>query len=228
MKKINLIMSCLVILSVKLLAQSTPAEGTVEYDKVQVPCYKMDIPVSEDVAKEAIKERFKKMGVKGKEKKDFLEFKDVTIPEIRSGKVDAYIKVERKGKKENNISEVSMILTEPGVAPGAASSGGGAAVVAGVTAVGAFGLLSSLNESSATHGLNLDIKEQEKLIKKAEEKYNDAIKDGNSLQDKLKKVQNDIESNRNDQTKLAEELQKQKEKLLQIQSGQKMLPGKKD
>lgn len=223
MKKINCILVLLLLVSTKILAQVTPVEGTVEYDKVMVPCYNIEVPVSEDVATEAIKNRFKKMGSSSKERKGFLEFKNVSIPEVKTGLVDAYIKIDRKSKKEKT-STISLIITEPGVAPAPAST----EKVATIAGIGALGLLTSLSENSAAHGLNLEIQDQEDKVKKAEKEYKDAVSDGENLQDKLKKVQNDIEANRNKQQKQAQEITKQKELLLQVQARQKIVPAEKN
>lgn len=230
MKKINFIVACLLMLSVKLWSQPVPSEGMTDYDKIKVPCYTIEVPFSEDVATDAIKKRFKKMGAGGKERKGFLEFKNVSIPEVRNELVDAYIKIEQKSKKEKNISIVSMVLTEPGVVPGASDSTLSSSKGAGtaIAAAGALGLLSSLHENTSDHSLELEIKKQEEMVKKADKEYNSLIKDGDDLQNKLKKIQNDIEANRNNQTKQAEELKKQKETLLQIQARRRMVPGEKN
>jgi peptidoglycan hydrolase CwlO-like protein len=117
-----------------------------------------------------------------------------------------------------------LIITEPGVAPAPAST----EKVATIAGIGALGLLTSLSENSSAHGLNLEIKDQEDKVKKAEKEYKDAVSDGENLQDKLKKVQNDIEANRNKQQKQAQEITKQKELLLQVQARQKNVPTEKN
>jgi hypothetical protein len=222
MKKINWMLALLLLVSTKMLAQSTPVEGKVEYDKVMVPCYNIELPVSEEVATEAIKNRFKKMGANGKERKGFLEFKNVNIPELKTGLVDAYIKIEQKTKKEKK-SAMSFIITEPGVAPSSSSTEASSSIAS----AGVLGLLSSLSENSAYYGLNLEIKAQEDKVKKAEKEYKNAVNEGEALQNELKKVQYDIEANRNRQQNQAQEVNKQKELLLQIQALQKNAPGEK-
>jgi len=222
MEKINWTLVLLLLVSTKMLAQSTPIEGNVEYDKVIVPCYNIELSVSEEVATEAIKNRFKKMGANEKERKGFLEFKNVNIPEVKTGMVDAYIKIEQKTKKEKK-STMSLIITEPGVAPSPSSIG----AVSSIAGAGALGLLSSLSENSAEYGLHLEIKAQEDKVKKAEKEYKNAVNEGEALQNELKKVQYDIEANRNNQQNQAQEVNKQKELLLQIQALQKNALGEK-
>jgi len=233
MKRINLIIACLLLLSVQIQAQSSevnpdtaitklnPVEGMIAYDKMEVPCYNIEVPVNEDVAKDAIKKRFKQMGADIKERKGFMEFKNVSIPEIRQGKlVDAYIHVDRKSKKEKESSVVSLVITDPGVAPAATmareSGEGGAS--------GAFALLSSLHENSSDYALELAIKKQEDAVKKADKEYNNLIKDAEELQSKLKRTQNDIEANKNKQVQQAEVLKKEKEALQQIQARRRTIP----
>jgi hypothetical protein len=225
MKKISLIITCLLLSAFALTAQSpenafapaTPREGAITYDKVEVPCYITEMPVNEDVAKEAIKKRFKQMGAGSKERKGFMEFKNVSIPEINNGKLmDAYVSVDRKSKKDKDNSIVSLIVTEPGIAPGAGTSQ--ATGNAGSVATGAIGLLSSLNQNSTDYELELEIKKQEEAVRKAEKEYKNLVNDGEDLQNKLKKTQNQIEENKNKQAEQAGEVSKQKEALLQVQS----------
>jgi uncharacterized protein YoxC len=219
MKKTMLIMLAL-ILTISSHAQSSPKESTIKYDKTEVPCYSIEVPHEEEVAREAIKKRFKSMGADFKERKGFMEFKNVSIPEIKSGLVDAYVKVDQKSKKQKS-SNVSVIITEPGVLPGQTTDHTGAAVAGGVAAVGAYGLLSSLNENAQEHGLNLEIKKQEEVIKKAEKDYSNLVKDGEDLQDKIKKLQNDLEANRNKIKNKAEDVKRQKELLVEVQGRRK-------
>jgi peptidoglycan hydrolase CwlO-like protein len=238
MKKISFIVACLFLLTLSISAQDTtvqpnpaapgPREAIITYDKVQVPGHVIDIPVGEDVAKEAIKKRFKQMGADIKERKGFMEFKNVSIAEINNGKlVDAYVNVEKKSKKDKDNSIVSLIVTEPGVAPGASTerTSSGIATGTGVDATGAFGLLSTLHENSADYGVELEIKKQEEAVKKAEKEYKNLVEDGEDLQNKLKKTQNEIEANKNKQQKQSEEVSKQKEMLLQVQSKRRMAAG---
>lgn len=226
MKKSQFIFSCLFFLSVSLVAQPTPTQGTTEYGKVQVPCYNLEVPYPADVAEDAIKKRFKQMGASGKERKGFYEFKNVRIPQVRESLVDAYVKVERKSKKDKTSSTVTMILTEPGEEPGltgkVGSDAGGA-----IASVGALGLLSSLSENTEDLSIDLDIKSKEEAVKKADKDYKNLIEDGNDLESKLNKIKNEIEKNRADQIKLSEALAQKREVLVAAQGRKKITPGDK-
>jgi len=203
-----------------------PSKAIIEYDKLKVPGYTMELPFPPGVAEDAIKDRFKKMGVTGKERKGFWEFRNVTFPEVRKEMVDAYISLERKSRKEKDITIMSVILTEPGIAPGASDSLVSAAKGSNqdIGSTGALNLLTSFKENTEDLNLELDIQKQENEVKKADKANKNLIDDGDDLQKKLKKVQEDIVDNKNKQAKQAEELAKQKELLIQIQSRRRKAP----
>ncbi len=207
MKK--LLLAVVVFISIQAMAQSR--QGTVEYDKTIVPCYIMDLPFAPGVAEDAIKERFKKMGLPSKEKKGFLEYRNVVIPEISGTPIDALIKVERKSRKEKDASTVYMIVNPIGVTTDATSSG----TVAGIAA-GTDVFLNSLKGNTEDLSLELEIKKQDDEVKRAEKKYKNMVDDGEDMQKKLKKLQEDIVENTKRQQDQTAEVQKQKEALIQM------------
>ena len=147
-------------------------------------CYNLEVPYPSDVAEDAIKKRFKQMGASGKEQNGFYEYKNIRIPEVRESLFDAYIKVERKGKKDKSASIVTMILTEPGEVPSATAKGDNVAAGAAIASVGAMGLLSSINDNTEDLSLDLDIKNKDEIVKKADKEYKKLIEYGNDLESK--------------------------------------------
>lgn len=194
MKKI--VFGLLVLLSLKGFAQSR--QGSVEYNKQITPCYIYDFNFSKDIAEDAIKDRFKKMGVNGSSHKDFMEYRNVIIPEISSTPVDALIKIS---KKDKNSSTAYMIVNRP--------AGTAATDEPGALAEGSISFLNSLNTNTTDYSLELDIAKQQDAVKSAQKKYNNAVEDGNSLQKKLKNIQDDIAENAKKQAAQSEELKKQ-------------------
>jgi hypothetical protein len=186
---------CLAILfSVKAFAQ--PRSGTVEYDKQQVPCYIYDVNFSKDVAEDAIKDKFKQMGVNGTDKKGFMEFRNAIVPDISSTPVDVLIKVV---KKDKSSSTINMIVSRPV----------GATDTSLPPAEGSTAFLNNLNTTTTDYSLELDIKKQADALKSAQKKYTNLTDDGNSLQKKLKNVQDDIADNAKKQAAQSEEVKKQ-------------------
>lgn len=195
MKK--LVFGVLILLSMKSFAQ--PRQGTVEYDKQQVPCFIYDVNFSKDVTEDAVKDRFKKMGVNGTEHKGFVEYRNVIIPEISNTPVDALIKV---AKKDKSSSTAYMIVSRP---VGSANNDNQS------LANGSITFLSSLNTNTTDYSLELDIKKQQDALKSATKKATNLSDDANSLQKKLKNVQDDIAENARKQAAQTEEVKKQQD-----------------
>jgi hypothetical protein len=191
-----------------------PRQGTVEYDKQQVPCYISDFSYPQSTAEDAIKNRFKSMGVKGNERKGFIEYNNVILSEIGPNPVDAKFKIEKR-KGDKNASTVYMIVNPVGLSSTQAVAGTGNLQD---FSVGSTNFLNSLNTTTGDYSLELEIKNQEEELKKAEKKQNNLVDDGNDMQKRLQRLQNDIEENRRKQTEQVAEVQRQRDILAQIQA----------
>jgi len=189
-------------------ASAQVSQGTVEYDKKQVPCYISETPYTQSVTEDAIKDRFKKMGVNGNERKGFVEYRNVIIPEIGTTPVDALIKVKKKDKAS---STVYMIVNPVGIND---NSGGSAAMADFSTGTTAF--LGSLQGNAQDLSLENEIKKQEDEVKKAEKKQKNLIDDNEDMKKKIEKLQKDIEDNTKKQGEQANEVQKQRDILAQM------------
>ncbi|MEO7312007.1 MAG: hypothetical protein ABIX01_16510 [Chitinophagaceae bacterium] len=207
MKK--LLFAILILSASQVKAQAY--QGTVEYDKMQVPCYIIELPYGPDVTEDAIKERFKTMGISSKQKKGFYEYRNVVIPEISGSPIDALIKVEKKSRKEKDASVVYMIVSPVGVTANSTTP----MSVADMSA-GASNFLNSLVSNTQDYSLEMEIKNQEDEVKKAEKKYKNLVDDGDDMQKKLKKLQEDIVDNTKKQQEQTAEAQKQRDALAQM------------
>jgi len=212
MKKISLV--CVTVLFFCIAAIAQPRQGTVEYDKQQVPCYISDFPYSQSTAEDAIKNRFKSMGVKSNERKGFIEYSNVVLPEVGPNPVDAKFKVEKR-KGDKNASTVYMIINPVGLSSTQAVAGSGNVQD---FSTGSTNFLNSLNTTTGDYSLEQEIKNQEEEVKKAEKKSSNLVDDGNDMQKRLQKLQNDIEDNRKKQTEQVTEVQKQRDILAQMQA----------
>ncbi|RYE18592.1 MAG: hypothetical protein EOP45_13905 [Sphingobacteriaceae bacterium] len=202
-----------------LFANAQARQGTIEYNKQQVPCYIIPYSYSKSVTEDAIKDRMKAMGLKGDSKKGFTEYNNVVLPDVSPNPVDAKFKVEKGGS--DNTSMVYMIVTPAGAANTQAIAG---AASTQDYSTGASTFLSNLGTTTGDYSLELDIKKQEDEVKKAEKKQNNLVDDGNDMQKKLQKLQNDMEDNRKKQTDQVIELQKQRDALTQLQAKRRVKP----
>lgn len=202
------------------LSEARPREGMVDYEGKRAHGYTIEIASNEDLVESTMKEQLKKMKVKVKEDNDFWEVKNTVFPKVRKEAVDGYMKIEKKSRKEKEVSIVTLILTEPGIEPGADES-----VItdakenkSDIDEYGAFNLLIKLNGYSAMNNIDLSIAIQEEEVRELEKKYKDLVENGEDFEKDLEKTQDAIKENKKDQEKQMEELEKQKEVLMKIRS----------
>ena len=201
-----------------LFANAQARQGTVEYNKQQVPCYIIPMAYSKSVTEDAIKDRMKAMGLKGDNKKGFMEYNNVVLPDVSSSPVDARFRVEKGGS--DNTSMVYMIVLPAGSGNSQAIAGAPTTDYSG----GATTFLGNLTNTTSDYSLEQDINKQQEEVKKAEKKQNNLTDDGNDMQKKLQKLQNDIEENRKKQTEQVAEVQKQRDVLTQLQARRRVKP----
>ena len=75
-----------------------------------------------------------------------------------------------------------------------------------------------MREIVAAYDLEQQIANQENEIKKAEKKSNNLIDEGNDLQKRLKKINEDIQTNIKDQADQVKEVERQKQALENLKS----------
>jgi hypothetical protein len=202
------------------LSEARPSEEMVDYEGKKASGYTIEIASNKDLVESTMREQLKKMKVKVKEDGDFWEVKNTVFPKVRKEAVDGYMKIEKKSNKEKEVSLVTLILTEPGIEPGAEESvindakGG----KSDVDEYGAFNLLIKLNGFSAMNNIDLKIALQEEEVRELEKKQKDLVEDGEDLEKDLEKTQDAIKENKKEQAEQLEELQKQKELLMQIRA----------
>lgn len=73
----------------------------------------------------------------------------------------------------------------------------------------------------AAYDLELQIADQEELVKKADKKYSNAVDEGESLEKKKKKLEEDIEDNIKDQATKKQEAEAQRQVLQTLKAKRK-------
>lgn len=194
---------CLFFLLSFFTAFSQTMEGTVTVNKKQEPAILVELPVAADVAEKAIRSEMKKLGHVSKESKGFMVFKDVLIEQIGRDRVDLYIKTERRSRKDKDASVVYL-----GVAKGSEQFIGrdqDAAVFSGTRA-----FAERIPGWAQDMALELDIAAQEDVLKKAEKKWQNLLSDSASLDKRMIKLTQEIQQNKIDLSKQAQEIEAQK------------------
>ncbi|MBX3256326.1 MAG: hypothetical protein KF862_19475 [Chitinophagaceae bacterium] len=186
------------------------SEGEIEFSGIKRTVKKMEINNESDIVEQAIKNKMAKMGYKPKESKGWLTFKDVDNAEISDERCDLYIKVDRKSRKEKDVSVVHFFTSKPNEHATPVPLAG--------TMLTSDGFYAQVSSQSVAYKLEQDILAQEEATKKAEKKYDDLVKEQASLEKKIKGLQEDLESNKQKQQTQSQDVENQRKMLEQLKA----------
>ncbi|MBX3240159.1 MAG: hypothetical protein KIT80_03115 [Chitinophagaceae bacterium] len=203
MKKIFFLLAGFLFFGSIAIGQVT--EGVVEFNKVKRTVKQMEINHEPEIVEKSIISRMAKSGYKPSTSKGWMIFKGVNDPEISDTPCDLHVKVERKSRKEKDVSLVHFFISKPDDHTTAVAMAGPM-----LTTEGFHG---KIKEHSQSHQLEKDILQQEDATKKAQKKYDDLVKDQASLEKKIRDLQSDLESNIQKQESQLKELENQKKVL---------------
>lgn len=202
MKKIFLMLILAMAIG-NLFAQSY--EGTVEYLKKDQKAMVIEFPYTSSIVEEAIIQKMEKLGYKKKESKGFLIYKGAIISDISPEPADYMIKVERKSRKEKDESVVYILMNRGEENLIARSD-------AGVNNnVRSF--LNGLSPQVEAYNLEQEIIGQEAIVLKAEKKLRQLGEDKETMERKIKKLQEDLVENGKDQEEQLKTIEAQKQVL---------------
>lgn len=201
-------------------------KSEIEFNGGKYSGYTIQYNASPDIVEEAIKQQFKQLGTKAKETKGFMVYRNVVLTSIDPSKpLDAFIKVERKSKKEKDLAIVYFIATSAGEIPEEKLKSDAAAKYAGISSVensGAF--LTNLKPDVVQGVYEKDLADQQNQVKKEEKTLANLVDDQGDLEKKLKKLQNDIEYNKKAQERQTAEVEKAKAKLNDLMTNKPVRP----
>ena len=189
-------------------------ESKVDFQRTSQPGVMASVPYPSDVVEDAIKNYFNRLGVKPDDSHGFQLFKSTKLNVTDAWNSDLYFRVERKSRKEKDESVVYFFATPENQQPNLRKPGDQYGVD------GARNFLRSMMPSIEAYNLQVQISLQEEEVRKAEKKYQKTVDDGDDLDKKLKKVQENIQENKNDQAKQREEMEAQR-KLLEALKGRR-------
>jgi hypothetical protein len=158
-----------------------------------------DVDAPPDMVEGILKERFAKQGVKPKEINGFLVFRKVILKALDSTRpMDAFFKVEKKSRKEKDISTISLIPANPGdIGDEKVKSGTPSTVVTAAAISG--GILAGLNPDIDLKVFEKNLGDKQAEINKGEKKLKDLQEDQANYEKKIKGLQEDLEKNKKDQ-----------------------------
>lgn len=195
-------------------AISQARTSTAEFQKIMQPAVVTEVLFPEKTVSKAIEDKMEKMGYKGKDTKGFLTYKGVRIPSIGADSYDFYFKTERKSKKEKDITVITMLVSS-GYEKFISDTGNAVVINNSKT------FLNTFQDVISAYDLEQQIIEQEDISTKATKKLISYTEEGQDLQKKKKKIEDDIKDNEKDQANQKAESEKQRQILETLKSKRK-------
>jgi len=185
-------------------SQGYAAEGKIEYQKGDKIAAVLEMPYSTDVVEDAIKEYMDKQGLSRDHSKGFDVFRNAK-PRIGDPEIsDLHFRVEKKSRKEKEASVVYLLIGRPGENMSLRTGDDRYKIDV------AKEYLNRMAPSIDAYNLELEIKSQEEIVKKAEKKKEDLEDDQKDLEKKIKNLQSKLEENKGTQKNQSDEVLKEK------------------
>ena len=198
-----LLITALTVCSVRINAQVVATEGKVEHTKGDKVAAVIELPYPVEEVEAAIADHFSKKGGKSDKSKGFQIFRSMKLREEDVELNDLHFKVERKSRKEKDISLVYLLVGRPSENVGVRST------VDRHKINEAKEFLNQLTPSVEAHHLERQIQDQEEVMKKTTKKNLALIDEQKELEEKIKSLQQKLEQTKIDQQKQSEELTRQ-------------------
>lgn len=186
------------------MGQATAIDGRIEYQKGQKAAAIIEVPYSTEIVEGGLKKKFENAQVKEERLKGMQVFKKARLTPTDGEVVDLYFKVERKGRKEDNTSVVYLILGRPNENVGLRTHDDNYRITDGKA------FLNSLPPFLEAYQLEVNIAEQEELIKKSEKTLKGLVDDEKNIETRIRELQDRLTQNKLDQETISAELSKQR------------------
>ena len=205
----------LCICSITLAQAQEVMTAKTEYQKTSQPSVMVQVPYAADVVEDAIKDYFNRIGVKQDGARGFQVYRKTRLGLTDAWNSDLYFKVERKSRKEKDESVIYFFATPENQQPNLRKPGDDYGVD------GAMNFMKSMLPSIDSYNLQVQINLQEEEVKKAEKKYQHIVDDGDDLDKRLKKIQENIQENKTDLATQKLELENQRKLLDKLKARKK-------
>jgi hypothetical protein len=210
----KLLLLAIILLTTKLgFAQAY--NTNVEYLKAQRTATVLEVPFKEGLSREAIEDRMKQQGYKGKEQKGYVVFKSVLNDKLGLQPYDLYFMVDKKSKRDKDNSVITLLISK-GI-DAFATAEADAELLENVK-----NYLNSFKTIIEAYELEVRIKEQEKELESAERKREKLTEQGQDLAKDKTKLEKRIEENTKDQANQKNEVEKQKQILEKLKLSRKL------
>ncbi|WP_028788477.1 hypothetical protein [Terrimonas ferruginea] len=213
MNKSNLLLSALFI---SAAVHSQTSVTTVQYKTMMQPALTLELANNQEDVKATILQKLKDAGYKPQTEghlfwknnttDGFYVFNNTQLPSLGSQKLDMYFKITQKNKEEKNNSLIYLLIStgnENFTSPEQDT----------VLWDNARVFLNSLIENTTAYSLEEDIRKQEDVLAASRKKLSNFQKDEKDMDGKMKKMQDDLRTNKDNQTNQQLEVENQRQAL---------------
>ena len=186
-------------------SQVPATEGSVEFQKTQQPAAIIELPYPENVVEKGIASYMERKGSKGSDSKGFKTFRGYKLRDSQDFSSDLYFKIDRKSRKEKDITTVSLVVGRSGEDIKTRT------VPDNSMLDGARDLLNDMVPDIEAYNLEVEIQDQDDVLKKAQKKFDGLVDDQKDYEKKIKNYQDKLEQNKRDQAKQDEEVRRQRD-----------------
>ncbi len=196
MKKITFL---LIAFAITHFSMAQAYDGSVDYLKKSQAAVIAEYKYPQETVEKTLKDKLERLGLKVKSSKGFLIAYNSVISNISSNQMEYAFQVDRKSKREKEVTVISMVMNVNDV---------------NVTADNAAKAKDFLNElAPAIDALNLEnmIADQNSILEKAQKKNKNLQEDISNLEKKIRNYQDDLAKTKKQQEDQTKEVQRQQD-----------------
>jgi hypothetical protein len=190
------------VFAISSIVSGQAREAKIAYQRTQQPAAVIELPYSKSVVETAIENYLSSKGAKGNESKGFKTFRNVRLEDTVSN--DMYFKVERKSQNESTVYLFLAPVNE-NVTTRAAETDYGIQQAKSV--------LNDLAPSAEASNLDVQLKDQQEEVSKAEKRLRNLMDDGAELSRRKANIEEKIIENNQQQEKQKVEIERQRQQL---------------
>ena len=201
----KLIIFVIITAMITLNVNAQSLTGITSFNKSPQSSLIYNLPFSDEAVSDGIETKMISFG-KPRKMKGFLMYKNVRIPEISNDALTIYFGADKKSNKDNSNAVLTMLLANEGNRFYTTEENKELFSKAAI-------YLNTFEPAVAAASLELQIKEQDEVIKKTDKKLKNLRDDKIDFENQKKKLESKIEQNTNDIIKQEQDVTKQKELL---------------
>ncbi|MEO5593328.1 MAG: hypothetical protein ABIR15_02185 [Chitinophagaceae bacterium] len=201
MKKLFILFFSLMMAGI-VYAQRQAVEGRTEFQKTQQPAASITVPYPDNVVDKAIDDYMGKKGIKSSSLSGYKVYRNYKLATAHDYNSDLYFKADRKSRSEKDVSIIYLLVakTTEDIKTRKLNDSTGNGLD------GAKELLNEMVPAIDAYALEVKIKDQEDVVKKAQKKYDDLVSDQKDGEKKQRNLEDKQSQNKRDQIKASNDI----------------------